>query len=218
MSRRIIVGYDGSDQAEDALALGRLLAVTGGAELVVVEAMPYEPLLSELTAGPPTTLANERHAARERLEQLARSLEVGAESVESSSPQRGLHEAAERLEADLMVVGSSHRGSVGRVLAGSVGRSLLNGAPCAVAIAPSGYRADADHVLRTIDGDRIDLLFVGSRGYGRFRGVLLGSVSAELIRSAPCPVVVVPRGVHRRRRQPPPQWPAPTEIARPSMR
>ena len=38
------------------------------------------------------------------------------------------------------------------------------------------------------------ILVVGSRGYGPVRRVLLGSVSTELMRSAPCPVLVHPRG------------------------
>ena len=42
------------------------------------------------------------------------------------------------------MVGSSHRGKLGRVLPGSVGESLLRGAPCAVAVAPRGY-AGAEH-------------------------------------------------------------------------
>jgi nucleotide-binding universal stress UspA family protein len=41
--------------------------------------------------------------------------------------------------------------------------------------------------------DEIDVLFCGSRGYGPARRVLLGGVSARLIRSATRPVVVVPR-------------------------
>ena len=40
------------------------------------------------------------------------------------------------------------------------------------------------------------LLVVGSRGYGPLRRVLLGSVSTELVRSAPCPLIVTPRGMH----------------------
>jgi nucleotide-binding universal stress UspA family protein len=40
-----------------------------------------------------------------------------------------------------------------------------------------------------------DLVVVGSRGYGPHRAVLLGSVSGRLVRSAACPVVVVPRGI-----------------------
>ena len=38
------------------------------------------------------------------------------------------------------------------------------------------------------------ILVVGSRGYGPLRRVLLGSVSTALMRTAPCPVLVHPRG------------------------
>ena len=40
----------------------------------------------------------------------------------------------------------------------------------------------------------LDLLVVGSRGYGPLRAVLLGGVSHRLVRSAACPVIVLPRG------------------------
>jgi nucleotide-binding universal stress UspA family protein len=36
-----------------------------------------------------------------------------------------------------------------------------------------------------------DLLVVGSRGLGGFKGMLLGSVSQEVVSRAPCPVVVI---------------------------
>lgn len=56
----------------------------------------------------------------------------------------------------------------------------------------SGFAA---HVLVDAAHDGIDLLVMGSRGYGAVRGVLLGSVSRHLVDHAPCPVLVVPRGV-----------------------
>lgn len=42
---------------------------------------------------------------------------------------------------------------------------------------------------------RLDLLVMGSRGYGPLRAVLAGGVSGRVAREAQCPVIVVPRGV-----------------------
>lgn len=51
----------------------------------------------------------------------------------------------------------------------------------------------ARELLACASGE-LDLLVVGSRGYGPLRAVLLGSVSSALVRPAQSPLVVVPRG------------------------
>jgi nucleotide-binding universal stress UspA family protein len=53
---------------------------------------------------------------------------------------------------------------------------------------------NAAHVLLAEAADA-DLLVVGSRGLGGFRGLLLGSVSQQCAHHTPCPLVIVP---HRR--------------------
>jgi nucleotide-binding universal stress UspA family protein len=39
----------------------------------------------------------------------------------------------------------------------------------------------------------VDLVVVGSRGHGPLASVLVGSTARKLMRTAPCPVAVVPR-------------------------
>ncbi|GAA1654652.1 universal stress protein [Nonomuraea maheshkhaliensis] len=43
-----------------------------------------------------------------------------------------------------------------------------------------------------------DVLMVGSHGHGTFAGMALGSVSQELLHRTPCPLWVVPTGLHHR--------------------
>jgi nucleotide-binding universal stress UspA family protein len=69
---------------------------------------------------------------------------------------------------------------------------------------PSGVDVDATFItggatetLLSVAADAPGaLLVLGSRGYGPLRRVLLGSVSTALVRSAPCPLIVTPRGMH----------------------
>jgi nucleotide-binding universal stress UspA family protein len=70
----------------------------------------------------------------------------------------------------------------------------------ALAGLPEGMRATGELLYgEVVDelamvGDRgVDLLVCGSRGYGPVRRVLLGTVSAGLVRQASVPVLVVPR-------------------------
>jgi nucleotide-binding universal stress UspA family protein len=56
------------------------------------------------------------------------------------------------------------------------------------------WRIEGGDVVQTLAAlDDVDVLFCGSRGYGPARRVLLGGVSARLVRRANRPVAVVPR-------------------------
>lgn len=52
---------------------------------------------------------------------------------------KDLAELAAEQEADLLVVGSTHRGPIGRVYPGSTVERVIAAAPCAVAVAPPGF-------------------------------------------------------------------------------
>ena len=58
--------------------------------------------------------------------------------------------------------------------------------------------------------ERLGLLVCGSRALGPLRRVMLGSVSAAVMRSAACPLIVVPRGV-------PPLTGAAASVATPAL-
>ena len=146
MYRKIIVGYDGSERARDGLALGKLIAEASGADLVVAGVFQFDPIWG---GRDPTFQEAEAYLARE-IERAAESVGAESEAIPSSSPGRGLHELAEEIDADLVVVGSSHQSRAGQVLAGNVGTALLHGSPCSVAIAPHGYAAGADPQLAQI--------------------------------------------------------------------
>ena len=250
----IVVGVDATERSDAALAFARRFA---HAELIEACAVPVD-------GTPP------------------RGLDTVTRVIPAGSPGHALHTLAETTGADLVVVGSSHTGRLGRVFPGSTGEKLLHGSPCAVAVVPrdyeprpierigvaydgsdeakaalttardlaerfgarlelvgvagidwyagpavaasSGYeletlrfevekriRTSLDEAVEGVDADTVmlhgdpaeelaertstlDLIVTGSRGYGPLRAVLVGGVSGQLIRSAHCPVVVVPRG------------------------
>jgi nucleotide-binding universal stress UspA family protein len=60
--------------------------------------------------------------------------------LQSTSAARALYEAAEADDAGLLVVGSTRRGTAGRILPGSTAERLMHGAPCAIAVVPHGWQ------------------------------------------------------------------------------
>ncbi|RLC11913.1 MAG: universal stress protein [Deltaproteobacteria bacterium] len=50
----------------------------------------------------------------------------------------------------------------------------------------------AEAIISVAESREADLIVLGTRGMGPFKGLLLGSVSTKVMQRAPCPVMVVP--------------------------
>jgi nucleotide-binding universal stress UspA family protein len=146
---RLLVGYDGSPGGRDALELARVLCEVAGAEALLVTVLPYGPmpvryaLLGEEEARETEPLFAE---AREVLA----GLEVETRTYGGGTPAGVINDLAEAERVEMVVVGSPHRGAIGRAVIGSVAEGLLHGAPCAVVAAPRGYAAERHEPFRTI--------------------------------------------------------------------
>lgn len=276
MFKNVLVGVDGRPNGRDAVALASLLTDPDG-KLTLAHIHAGELHPSHVVT--PGMVREEREASEKLLEAECAVAGISAEliSIVALSPGRGLHLQAEEQSADLLVVGSSSRGALGRAMLGDDTRAALNGAPCAVAIASLGYGEHpvpiakvgvayngspesnaalalarelaaptqaSIHALEVVPimtyaytgfvpaaigesvdvmvqeansrlkelpdvqgravygltgeelaafGDDLDILVVGSRGYGPVKRLVLGSTSEYLERHARCSLVVVPR-------------------------
>jgi nucleotide-binding universal stress UspA family protein len=126
MFTNVLVGVDGKANGRDAIALASQLVDHDG-RLTLANVHRDEPTMRAISH---EVLEEERACAGVEAELL---------SIASSSPARGLHEQAEELAADLIVIGSCSRGALGRVMLGDDSRASLDGAPCTVAIAIHGF-------------------------------------------------------------------------------
>jgi nucleotide-binding universal stress UspA family protein len=269
----VLIGVDGRQGGRDAIALARQLAAR---EAALTLGHVCTPILGR---GAVEALEWQRAEAQKLLEHERKLAAVDAHlAVRDPFPAGpGLHQLAERQQADLLVVGSTRHTLVGRALMGDDCRAALNGAPCAIAIAPRGYALSphrlrrvgvgyeaspgSEHALaaarelarrdggavrllwvvspqdvheeKSVPPDRpsaidelidrhaerlagmqdvhgvvtyggprqelaqfgkdLDLLIIGSRGYGPVGRLVHGSVSRYLVGHATCPLLVLPR-------------------------
>ena len=281
MFENVLIGVDGRDGGRDAIALARLLG-SATARFALANIYGEGWLLGR---GAAATHPIERDQSRKCLAAERSAARIDAEliSLAQTPVGRGLHLLAEHRCADLLVVGSSRHGVLGRVLMGDDARASLNGAPSAVAVAPLGYAHAANRIatigvgyddsdesklalraareqaarhgatiralsvvsLENVRADspipadwpatvarlveqrlrrlqelqsvgatavqggpreelarlshEVDLLVVGSRGYGPAGRLFHGSVSNHLVRHAACPLLALPRAVAEHR-------------------
>jgi nucleotide-binding universal stress UspA family protein len=134
---RIVVPYDFSQYARAALDAALELADQFDAELHLVHVVqtPAFGYGSELATSP-LLFTEGYEAARERLDEVAASLEpswrVESHAVEGGPVAAAIDAFAERIEADLIVMGTHGRRGLAHALVGSVAERTLRGAPCAV--------------------------------------------------------------------------------------
>lgn len=139
MPKPILVGHDPGSPDQAPVEFGIAAARFTGAPLIVAS------VYRSSTADDPVEEDLEADAG-DSLDQLKRRLDadgIKAEcrSLPGTSAPRALHQAAEDLDVGVLVVGSTDRGQVGRVLLGSTAQRLVHGAPCPIAVVPHGWQA-----------------------------------------------------------------------------
>ena len=140
-STPVIVGVDGSERSADALALANVLAPALGCPVLIAFVHAYGRLSSLLSEGDYERMVREvaESTFAGVLKHLPSVTEPRMQLATGRSPAAGLHALAERERATLVVIGSSHRSRIGRILPGGTGERLFSGAPTPVAVAPAGY-------------------------------------------------------------------------------
>jgi nucleotide-binding universal stress UspA family protein len=207
MFNNVVVGIGGHERRHDAVALARqLLGAEGRLTLANVYVFGAEPHLSSGYSRDVEALERARAAELLQRARVRAGIPAGARWRGAASVSRGLHEIAETLEADLLVVGMSPHDLLDRALRRDNTLAALHGAPCAVAVAPAAYGQCAREIRRVrVFRDRSaeqfasasgsgELLVVGSHGHGPLGRLLDRGTHRKLVHNAHSPLLVLPRG------------------------
>jgi len=140
-----IISYDGTENDDDGLALGKMLAPAGFdlALAYVRHAREFDPAREELA----------QHDAEQRLERGATLLDdpqVGRHVVIGASTGARLGELAETEGASLVIFGSDYRTAPNHVEPGTSAQHLLDGGSVAVAIACAGLRTRLNRPIAAV--------------------------------------------------------------------
>lgn len=145
MFTTVMVAVDGNEQSDKVLELASRIAESGTqpARLhlvcVVDPAYAVQDCEAADTRQEFPAAANEQHHAEVLIARaLARLREQGmqcsASTLRGNSPAEAICEEARRIASDLIVIGHRHLSFMGRLLDPSVGRRILDAAPCPVLV------------------------------------------------------------------------------------
>ena len=134
--RKILVGYDGSPEAEKALGVALAMAAVMGAKVAVLAvAQPSEPAIAVESQG---ILDNAHETYDESLRRIADAGSQNGIQVETAiavgNPADQIIRQAERDNSDLIIVGQRGRSTLAKLVMGSVSELVLQHAPCPVMV------------------------------------------------------------------------------------
>src|SRR5918998_753917 len=144
MASRVVIGYDGSEASEDAIAFGLTWCRSTGDVPVVATVHPEEhPLGAGHVDVEWATYVREQ---AESIQDKARATVGDAalyRNVASTSAAHGLADLAEDVEAVVVIVGTSQETGLSPALLGRRTERLLHGATAPVTVVPPGWRQSA---------------------------------------------------------------------------
>lgn len=133
---RIVVGFDGSEHSQKALA--RAAEIAGGATIAVVSAANVSPGLRDPSGGvsplDPADIDQREKALAQAREYLEGRGLKGQFITGEGSPADVLVQEAEENGADLIIVGTRGLSATRRMFMGSVSTNVIHHAPCDVLV------------------------------------------------------------------------------------
>ncbi|HSF43613.1 MAG TPA: universal stress protein [Thermoanaerobaculia bacterium] len=153
--RTVLIGTSLGDESDQVVRAGLGIARAAGARVALVHAAPLEPLPIDIGPG----LDIERELIARCHEELSRQierigiqkLELAGSEVRVGAPYRILAEAAQRIGADLIVVGATGSGPFAAELLGSTADRVLRKAFCPVLVVREGFQVPPRRVLAPVD-------------------------------------------------------------------
>jgi nucleotide-binding universal stress UspA family protein len=143
MPKPILVGYDPEHFDKGPVRFGVAASQHTGAPLTIASAHPGSVTGQIGQGGMADDVSGEAGVVLKQLAQQLSSEGVKAEYWMLGGPSAPsmLHKAAEKIEAGMLVVGSTHQSRGGIVRPGSTAERLLHGAPCPVAVVPQDWES-----------------------------------------------------------------------------